>query len=156
MQSDHAEVQLSTDIENLTVGQLEGFFEGWPTKPAPEQLLLILRSSYRAVIAREESGRLVGIATSISDGTLSAFIPLVEVLPEYRGGGIGTALMRRMLEELSGVYAVDLTCDEDVAPFYERLGMVRTVGMSLRDSIAVERLAPSPPTAERHSSPGVS
>jgi GNAT superfamily N-acetyltransferase len=135
------DLELSTGVEGLTTDQLEGFFEGWPARPSSESLLRILQGSYRVVLARDPSGRVVGMATSISDGVLSAFIPILEILPEYRNRGTGTALMSRMLDELRGVYAIDLTCDEEVAPFYGRLGMTRTVGMSLRDSSAAERLS---------------
>jgi hypothetical protein len=37
-------------------------------------------------LAREaESGRIVGFVTAVGDGVLSAFIPLLEVVPDYRG-----------------------------------------------------------------------
>ena len=60
------------------------------------------------------------------------------MVPGYRGRGIGSELMRRMLTELNGLYMVDLTCDEDVRPFYERLGMKAVRGMAYRDFAAQE------------------
>ena len=33
--------------------------------------------------------------------------------------------MRRMLDRLGDRYAIDLVADDDVAPFYERLGGTR-------------------------------
>src|SRR2546421_11074318 len=102
MGSDAArELELSTDVRAVSAGQLEGFFDGWKRRPSADDLLRILRGSNRAVVAVTDSGKVVGLATSISDGSLAAFIPLVEVLPDYRRRGIGTAIMRRMLEELS-------------------------------------------------------
>jgi predicted N-acetyltransferase YhbS len=55
------------------------------------------------------------------------------VLPDYQGRGIGSELTRRMLATLSHLYMVDVICDEDVQPFYERLGMRRATGMLLRN-----------------------
>jgi len=40
--------------------------------------------------------------------------------------------MRRMLALLSGIPAIDLTCDPLLQPFYAKLGMVPSVGMILR------------------------
>jgi hypothetical protein len=35
----------------------------------------------------------------------------------------GKELVRRMLEELDHLYMIDLLCDEDLQPYYEKLGM---------------------------------
>ena len=75
----------------------------------------------------------MGFVTATSDGVLTAFIPLLEVLPDHRGRGIGAELVRRMLGTLDGLYAVDVVCDEDVMPFYERLGFTRCGAMVRRD-----------------------
>jgi len=71
--------------------------------------------------------------TAIGDGVISAYVPLLEVLPAYRGQGIGTELMRRVLERFRGRYMIDLACDEELVPFYERLGMTQGRAMMLRD-----------------------
>ena len=65
----------------------------------------------------------VGFVTAISDGVLSAYLPLLEVLPDFRGRGIGRELVKRMLERLEHCYMVDVVCDEGVLPFYEALGL---------------------------------
>jgi ribosomal protein S18 acetylase RimI-like enzyme len=75
--------------------------------------------------------------SAISDGVLSAYIPLLEVLPEFRGRGIGTRLMRLVLERLEGFSMVDLSCDEDLVPFYLRFGMQETRAMSMRRPHAI-------------------
>ncbi|MBA2682288.1 MAG: GNAT family N-acetyltransferase, partial [Ktedonobacteraceae bacterium] len=71
--------------------------------------------------------------TAITDHVLCAYIPLLEVLPSYQGQGIGTELVRRMLEKLNNIYMVDLLCDPDLQPFYARAGMQPTTGMLLRN-----------------------
>lgn len=68
---------------------------------------------------------------AISDGVLSAYIPLLEVLPDYRGRGIGTRIVTMMLDSLD-LYMVDLVCDDDLVPFYERLGLHRSSAMIRR------------------------
>jgi len=121
-------------IEGIEAGQLRGFFVGWPDPPSPETLLRILEgSAHRQIAWDEEAGRVVGFVTALSDGVLSAFVPLLEVLPDWQGRGIGTELMRRLLAELDGLYSVDLTCDPELETFYSRLGMRRSSGMMVRD-----------------------
>ncbi len=103
---------------------LHGFFEGWRSPFSPEQHLRLLQNSDEVVLAVDEkSGNVVGFITAITDHVLSAYIPLLEVLPEYRGQGIGRELVRRILERLSKMRMVDLVCDPELQPFYEALGM---------------------------------
>ena len=123
----------TTDVAELTPADLEGSFVGWPSPPSPERHLEILRGSDHVVLAREgDEGPVVGFVTAISDGILSAFIPLLEVLPSRQGHGIGSELVRRMLAELDGFYMVDLVCDATLEPFYRRLGLTAMTGMGRR------------------------
>ncbi len=107
---------------------------GWGNPPSPETHLRILQGSYRFVLAiDDETGNVVSFISAISDGVLAAFIPNLEVLPAYKGNGIDSELVRRMLDSLKHLYSIDLICDEDVQPFYERLGMWRYSGMVYRN-----------------------
>jgi len=73
----------------------------------------------------KDGERVVGFVTAISDGVLSAYVPLLEVLPDHQGRGIGSELVRRLLDRLGDLYMIDVVCDENVVPFYERLGLRR-------------------------------
>jgi ribosomal protein S18 acetylase RimI-like enzyme len=119
-------IEYIADPSEITADQLRGgFFEGWPAPPSPEVHLAHLRGSEVAVVAVDAAtGQVVGFVTAIGDGVLTAFLPLLEVLPRYRGRGIGSELMRLVLAELGDRYSVDLVCDPDVVPFYEHLGGV--------------------------------
>lgn len=125
-------IRYTDSLEGITANQLEGFFVGWPNPPSPDTHLRILRGSY-AVLLALDGERVVGFVNAISDGVHAAYIPNLEVLPEYKGQSIGTELMRRMIEKLRHLYAIDLCCDADVQPFYDRLGMIRTQGMVVRN-----------------------
>ncbi len=69
--------------------------------------------------------QLVGFLRVLSDGRFRAFIEDVIVDAEYRGQGVGDALMRRALEALAPVQEVVLGCTEDNVGYYERFGFTR-------------------------------
>lgn len=121
-------------LDGITADKLRGeFFAGWSRKLTPETHLRTLIGCDGVVLAIDsESGSVVGYVTMISDGVLSAFIPNLEVLAAYQGQGIGTKLMRRMLDKLAAIPNVDLMCDPSVQPFYARLGMQPLGGMAIR------------------------
>jgi ribosomal protein S18 acetylase RimI-like enzyme len=131
-------IAYETTLEGVREQDLVGFFVGWPTPPSPPTHLRLLHGSEFVVLAREvEDGRIVGFVTAVGDGVVSAFIPLLEVVSEYQGRGIGSELVRRMLTLLEGTYMVDLCCDEDLVEFYERFEMSRWVGMGVRNRDAL-------------------
>ncbi len=127
-------IKYTDSLENITTDKLDGFFVGWPNPPSTETHLEILKQSYFAVLAVDaETERVVGFVNAISDGLLCAYLPLLEVLPEYRGQGIGQELMRRMLARFEDMYMVDLLCDPDLQPFYGKLGMKPVSAMMVRN-----------------------
>jgi len=126
-------ISYTDSIESITTDKLHGFFVGWSNPPSPETHLKLLVNSFKVVLAMDvKTSNVVGFITVISDGVLSAYIPLLEVLPAYQGQGIGQELVRRMLDKLSGMYMVDLICDKEFQSFYARFGMKPTNGMSIR------------------------
>jgi ribosomal protein S18 acetylase RimI-like enzyme len=127
-------IRYTTDADGITADRLTGFFEGWPSPPSRETHLKILRGSDEIVLAiDDETGTVVGFITAITDGVLAAYIPLLEVLPAYRGRGIARELIARLRQALDGYYMIDLLCDEALAAFYESLGFKRALAMAIRD-----------------------
>lgn len=127
-------IEYTTSLEGITPDQLRGpFFSGWPNPPDPATHLRILRGSDFLVLAvHEPDRRVVGFVTALTDGVLSAFIPLLEVVPDYRGRGIGSDLVRKLLDAIGDLYAVDAVADREVQPFYEHLGLLPATAVSLR------------------------
>lgn len=125
-------------LEGVGPGDLTGFCVGWSRPLSSERLYRVLAGSARVVLARDAEGRVIGFVNAISDGELMAFVPLLEVLPEHQGRGIGTHLVRLILDEFRGFYALDLLCDASLAPFYERLGFRQVCGMVRRDFGSLE------------------
>ena len=95
-------IKYQTDLENITADMLAGFFVGWPKPPDCETHLKILHNSSHIVLALSmtDSHKVVGFINAVSDNCLSAYIPLLEVLPKYQKQGIGAELVKRMLAML--------------------------------------------------------
>ena len=125
-------MHIQTDLTGITPAMLSGFFEFWPNPPSNETFLRILQGSSHVVLAVEDS-QVIGFVNAVSDGVLSAYIPLLEVRREWRGQGIASQLVNKLIEELNGLYMIDTACDDDLVPFYERFGMMRGNAMSLRN-----------------------
>ncbi|MCL2671752.1 MAG: GNAT family N-acetyltransferase [Clostridiales bacterium] len=117
-------IEYTKDLSGISEDMLDGgFFVGWPNPPNKATHMKILRNAYCAVLAVDRScGKVVGFVNAISDGVLAAYVPLLEVLPDYQGQGIGSELIKRILEELGDIYMVDICHDEELAPYYARFG----------------------------------
>ena len=132
-------IYYTDNLASVREDMLHGFFAGWPRQPSARQHLAVLRASYRSVVAIDDAHqRVAGFVNMLSDGVLTAFIPWLEVLPGYQGQGIGSELMRRILEGTEGFYSVDLVCDEPLIPYYARFGMRSASSALLRHPAALE------------------
>ncbi|RMA90792.1 GNAT family N-acetyltransferase [Priestia megaterium] len=121
-------------LNEISSDMLNGFFVDWLNPPNLQTHLKLLKNSSKVVIALDENtNQAVGFITAISDGVLSAYIPFLEVLPEYKNKGIGNELVKLMLKELDDIYMVDLCCDDDLVPYYEKLGMLKSNSMLVRN-----------------------
>jgi ribosomal protein S18 acetylase RimI-like enzyme len=127
-------IEYTDTTEGISPEMLTQFFQGWKKPHPPAQHLAILNNSDYIVLAIDTSKhRVVGFITALTDGVQSAFIPLLEVLPECRDQGIGSNLLSMMLAKLKGIPAVDLTCDPEMQKFYTKFGMTPSVGMIIRN-----------------------
>jgi len=122
------------NLEGISPAKLKGFFQGWRNPQSPEHHLKILeQSSYFLLAFDDQEDRVVGFITVLTDDIQAVFIPLLEVLPAYQGQGIGSELMKRILNRYAHIPALDLMCDASVQPFYASLGLQKSVGMIRRN-----------------------
>src|SRR5689334_15201774 len=67
--------------------------EGWPTPAArPEEALESWRNAWPALVVICE-GEIVGFARALTDGEVTMYIAELLVAPEWRGRGLGRALL---------------------------------------------------------------
>ncbi len=127
-------VRYTDSTNEVSAANLHGFFVGWPQPPSPETHLQILQNATHVVLAIEDdTDQVVGFINAISDHILAAYIPLLEVLPDYQGRGIGSKLVRRMLKQLGDLYMIDIVCDPDLEKFYARFDFRSYHAMMRRD-----------------------
>ncbi|GAB5406590.1 MAG: hypothetical protein Aurels2KO_48210 [Aureliella sp.] len=96
----------------------------WSSARKPDALLAALRSSHCVFHARVD-GRMVGLGNAISDGHLVVYYPHLLVHPDFERLGIGTGIMRRLMDRYMDFHQQMLTADHDAVAFYERNGFVR-------------------------------
>ena len=73
----------------------------------------------------------VGIIRAVGDGQTIVFIQDIVVLPEYQRRGVGTKLLKAVMEKYKGVYQMQLLTDdtEKTKAFY------RSVGFAASDEV---------------------
>jgi len=87
-------------------------------------LIPALKNSDALVTARI-SGKLVGIGNAISDGSLVVYYPHMLVHPDYKGKGVGRAMMELLKQKYSSFHQQMLTADIGAIGFYKALGFER-------------------------------
>ena len=80
-------------------------------------------SSY-SHIAVYDGDKLIGYIDSVSNGVTDAYIQDLMVHPKYQRRGIGTDLMRKMIECLkeNHIFMISVIYDESLRSFYARFG----------------------------------
>ncbi len=126
------EITLHRSVAGIDPTNLQGFFVGWPNPPKADTLLKILNNAFAVTIAKS-GDVVVGFAYAVSDGVLAGYIPLLEVLPDFQGRGLGSDIIRDLLDQLDALYMIDIVCDPDLERFYAPLGFVKLAGMAKRN-----------------------
>ena len=83
------------------------------------------------VIGAYDNEKLVGIIRAVGDGQTIVFVQDIIVLPEYQRKGIGTKLLKAVMDKYHDAYQMELLTDntEKTKAFY------RSVGFTASDDI---------------------
>jgi len=115
------DLTLKRDIENVDWQALSDVYAATLGHDDPLQLERTWARSYATVLAHVD-GRLVGAARAISDGEREALIVGVAVLPEFQRRGIGSAMMRALIDDLKQTAIILTSSEDENVPFYRNLG----------------------------------
>lgn len=97
---------------------------------APEIHKKAFEASHTTVFIYD-GGRLIGFGRAISDGAYQAAVYDVAVIPEFQKQGIGTAIMKKILDRLASCNVL-LYASPGKEEFYETLGFRKMLtGMAL-------------------------
>ena len=116
------EISLSTDIDGISWEELARLFElaQLGKKRDPKKLEMAFRNSLLKVFAFH-GVELVGAGRALSDGVWRAAIYDVAVLPEYQGKGIGSTIIRHLIDS-ANVEVIMLYAAPGKEDFYEQFG----------------------------------
>ena len=94
----------------------------------------ILEEAYAnslCVLGAYDDDRLIGIIRAVGDGQTIVFVQDIIVLPEHQRKGIGTKLLKAVIDKYKYVYQMELLTDntEKTKAFY------RSVGFTASDDI---------------------
>lgn len=128
------------NTREFTPAALEELFLSvqWESGRHPGRLAEALRH-YGAVFSAWDGERLVGLAASMDDGTMTAYVHYLLVHPRYQGHGIGSRLLDLCKKHYAGYLSVVLTSYREGVPFYERNGFIPD-----RTQEAMRFIPPSP------------
>jgi GNAT superfamily N-acetyltransferase len=98
-------IELDDDPARIDVAAVHDYLANhsyWASGRPYEVVERLVREAQR-VVGAYDGERQVGFARAFTDGVSLAYLADVYVLPEYRGRGLGIALVREMIE--NGPYA---------------------------------------------------
>ena len=105
----------SAEIEQLRIAV------GWDSSPGHYDYVLPKAYTHFSVHVEE---RVVGFVHVLSDGRVDAFLLDLMVHPDFQGTGIGEALVKRVVEELTadGIRCIQVTFNPELEHFYRKCG----------------------------------
>jgi len=107
---------------------------GWTNYTNHPEMLKNAYANSLKTLGAYENEKLIGIIRVVGDGHSVVFIQDLLVYPEYQRQGIGTALLKQILQDYKHVYQKHLFTDntEKTIQFYKSLGFTMDTDMDCR------------------------
>lgn len=134
------DITLKRNLDNVDWKALAELYQRTLGPDQPDQLERTWSRTYATVIAYDGE-RLVGAARAVSDGEREALIVGVAVLPEYQRRGIGSAMMRDLIDRLRPCAIILTAAEDENLSFYRRLGFrthKRAMVLGYRNNVLVD------------------
>lgn len=119
--------------ENFHLEEIINLYQsvGWTNYLERTDILEEAYANSLCVLGAYDSDRLVGIIRAVGDGQTIVFVQDIIVLPEYQRKGIGTKLLKAVVEKYNDVYQMELLTDNTV----KTKAFYRSVGFTASDDI---------------------
>ena len=100
---------------------------GWTNYTDRPEMLAAAYQNSLCMLGAYDGNKLVGVIRAVGDGVSIVFVQDLLVLPEYQRQGVGTRLLRAVLDQYADVYQIELLTDDTpkTTAFYESLGLTR-------------------------------
>lgn len=118
----------------------------WGRSRSRELIERQIAEASRVVGAYDQAGAMVGFARAFSDGA-SAYLADVYVLRAHRGAGLGTAIVRLMIDDGPGARMRWMLHTRDAHGLYQRFGFAPPNDRYLERRVLPGGLEPPPPAS---------
>ena len=123
-------------IRELTTFDLDTILDlyssvGWTNYTDNPEMLKKAYENSLLTLGAYDGDKLVGVIRTVGDGYSIVFIQDILVFPEYQRRGIGTQLIREIMDRFSDVYQLQLMTDNTpkTISFYQSVGFVKAADM---------------------------
>lgn len=104
---------------------------GWTNYTDNPEMLKKAYENSLLTLGAYDVDKLVGVIRTVGDGYSIVFIQDILVFPEYQRKGVGTKLIREIMDRFSEVYQIELMTDNTpkTVSFYQSVGFVKVTDM---------------------------
>ena len=115
-----------SEQRDIPVKKLVALYEanGWSSAKKPMLLQKALSNS-STLVSAWIGDELIGIGNAITDGYLVVYYPHMLVHPKYQGKGIGSEMMKRIVDKYKGFHQHMLVADGRAIEFYKKCGFTQ-------------------------------
>lgn len=102
----------------------------WSRERTIEEVVILIKNSMSFALIENDTQKLAGYARVLTDEIRYACILDVMVVEQHRGEGLGKLIVDTIIKHprLKKVKKFDLTCAEDLIPFYKKFGFSENYG----------------------------
>ncbi len=118
------------EYENFKLDEIVNFYRsvGWTNYLERPDILKKAYENSLCVLGAYDYDKLVGIIRAVGDAKTIVFVQDIIVLPKYQRKGIGTKLLKTLMDKYKDVYQMELLTDntEKTKAFYRSVGFINS------------------------------